>query len=261
MNFIRLLRDKNPLVHCITNAVSANDCANALLCLGARPVMAEHPEEVSDITAASAALLINMGMPSDSKLLAMKRSVMRAKADNIPYVLDCVGVSSSRLRLKAARELTEIYAPAVIRGNSSEISAMLSGRLTMNGVDASGRIPAQAEISEAAVSFNSTFAMSGKYDIIISGNNMGIVKNGSRSLSEVTGTGCMLGAITAAFLSVAEAFDAARYASLVMGICGETAQRDRGLGTYKIQLFDALSNIDDALVFRMKKEEYGTTAL
>ena len=40
----RVQREK-PLIHCITNPISMRDCANTLLAVSARPIMAEYPPE------------------------------------------------------------------------------------------------------------------------------------------------------------------------------------------------------------------------
>ena len=43
-------RQKQPLIHCITNPISINQCANTILAVGGRPMMAEHPKETQEIT-------------------------------------------------------------------------------------------------------------------------------------------------------------------------------------------------------------------
>ena len=48
------------LIHCITNPISINSCANAVLAIGARPIMAEHPEEVAEITETAGALILGI---------------------------------------------------------------------------------------------------------------------------------------------------------------------------------------------------------
>lgn len=58
------VRETSPLVHCISNLVSANDCANIVLAAGASPIMADDPEEVEEITALSRALCLSLGTPN-----------------------------------------------------------------------------------------------------------------------------------------------------------------------------------------------------
>ena len=123
---IRLLRQRRPLVHCITNGVSLNDCANILLAAGAKPVMAEAPEESAEITAQSDGLVLNIGMLTQSKLQAMLRSAEAAKQHGLPVLLDPVGVGASAFRRQAVAEILATGAVTVIRGNLSEISALAS---------------------------------------------------------------------------------------------------------------------------------------
>ena len=102
------VREKQPLIHCITNPISINQCANAILAIGARPIMAEHPLEVQEITETAAALMLNLGNITDARMLSMKTSHLAAKGKNIPVILDAVGIACSRLRRDYIAELLEI---------------------------------------------------------------------------------------------------------------------------------------------------------
>ena len=246
MDYLKNLQASNPLIHCITNTVTVNDCANALLAIGARPVMAEHPAETAEITARADALLINMGSVTASKIEAMKNSVLSAKEKNLPLVLDCVGISSSTLRHETVLDLLKIYTPRIIKGNASEIAALCTGKMSNGGVDADGKADAVAA-EELAKRTGAVIAVTGAEDIITDGARTAHVKNGSRLLSKVTGTGCMLGCIMAALITTADAYDAAKYGAAVMGICGETAAENyRGMGTFHARLMDAVSLVTDA---------------
>ena len=99
------IQQEAPLIHCITNPISINDCANILLAIGARPIMAEHPDEVAEITAIAKGLALNLGNITDARMASMKISAGAAKDKGIPFVLDLVGLSCSRLRQKYAKEL------------------------------------------------------------------------------------------------------------------------------------------------------------
>ena len=109
------IKDDKPLIHCITNPISIHDCANVILAVGARPIMAEHPAEVADITASAGALMLNLGNITDARIESMKRSMRRAVENDIPVLLDLVGVACSGLRLDLARELMSIGHPAVLK--------------------------------------------------------------------------------------------------------------------------------------------------
>ena len=119
-----LVREKHPLIHCITNPISINQCANAILAIGARPIMAEHPSEVREITETSDALMLNLGNITDARMVSMKNALLAAKEKGIPAILDAVGIACSKLRRNYISELLEIGIPTVIKGNYSEIYAL-----------------------------------------------------------------------------------------------------------------------------------------
>ena len=244
-NYLERLTLKSSVVHCITNTVTVNDCANAVLAIGARPVMAEHPRETAQITAAAGALLINTGSLTDSKIAAMKASAMSAKEHNIPFVLDCVGIASSDVRYETVKEILAINTPDIIKGNAAEITALCQGVMADSGVDASDADTDEAAIRAFAKRTGAVIAVTGGTDIITDGVKTARIKNGCEMLTKVTGTGCMLGCIMAAVAIVADAFAAAVYAAAVMGICGELADDSRGTGTFRVELMDNLSTITD----------------
>ena len=244
-NYLERLTEKSSVVHCITNTVTVNDCANAVLAIGARPVMAEHPKETAQITAAAGALLINMGSLTDSKIAAMKASAKSAKEHNIPFVLDCVGVASSDVRYETVKEILAINTPDIIKGNAAEISALCKGVMSECGVDAPDADIDETAVKAFAEKYGTVIAVTGETDIITDGVRTAHVKNGCEMLTKVTGTGCMLGCIMAAVASVADSFSAAVYAAAIMGVCGETADNGHGTGTFRVSLMDNLSTITD----------------
>lgn len=111
-----LVRETNPLVHCITNYVTVNDCANALLAVGASPVMADDRAEVAEITSIAQALLLNIGTLNRRTIASMKRATKTANTNGIPVILDPVGAGASKLRTRTAQSLVRIARPALIRG-------------------------------------------------------------------------------------------------------------------------------------------------
>ena len=220
------IKSTRPLVHCITNPVSANDCANAVLALGAKPVMAEYEGEMSEITSAANALSLNLGGISEEKMNAIEAAADTANKRGIPFVIDLVGVGCSSVRRNFAKEIIKKYSPAVIKGNQSEIFAMCGLAHNAKGIDSgdSAGIPEAAEaVSEAARLFGTVVMMSGKTDLISDGNRIIAAENGSDLMPYVTGVGCMLGAVTGSFLSVGDPFDSAVSAAITMGLAGEYA--------------------------------------
>ena len=253
---IRLLRQRRPLVHCITNGVSLNDCANILLAAGAKPVMAEAPEESAEITAQSDGLVLNIGMLTESKLQAMLRSAEAAKQHGLPVLLDPVGVGASAFRRQAVAEILATGAVTVIRGNLSEISALASldadtvsatdtpvgGLQPVNVPGAS--TPGQAAAA-AAAHYGCTAAVTGETDWVSDGKQRFPLHGGSPLLTRVTATGCMTSALIGAFLAAMpeKAALSAACGIQMMNRAGEYAAKkaDCKLGSFHTALFDAIS--------------------
>lgn len=200
-----------PLVHSITNYVTVNDCANALLAIGARPVMSHDPREAAEITRGSQALELNLG--ATEYIDAMFLSGQAARAKGIPRVIDPVGISGSTFRRETLRRMITELQPTAIRGNYSEIHALLANAGTGTGVDAVVDAAHPALSGEAlaremqdylrTLDFPMILVASGREDIIASRDALCFVKNGSPRMSRVTGTGCMATELLAAFLAVA----------------------------------------------------------
>lgn len=253
------VREYSPLIHCITNPISINQCANAVLAVGARPIMAEHPAEVEEITATARALMLNLGNITDARMESMRLSARTAQNRHIPVLLDAVGVACSRLRRGYIRKLLQEATPAVIKGNYSEIHALYRENYCSSGVDADAALDVQTldrTAMELARAYHTVILASGRVDIITDGKRLVHVKNGNPQLSGITGTGCMLGALTAAYLSVQPDMDAAVTACVVLGICGQLAETDRGSGSFQVNLVDKLSTVGKAEIERyMDREE------
>lgn len=232
-----------PLIHCITNPISITQCANAVLAVGARPIMAEHPKEVKGITKNAKALLINLGNITDVRMKSMKISMIEARKSDIPIVIDAVGVACSELRRRFAKKLIKKYVPSVVKGNYSEIKALYDEKYTSSGVDTEQNCRTEEIIkisAELAKKYKTVILASGKEDIIADGSRVLIIKNGTHKLSEVTGTGCMLGALCACFLAVSPAVEALVCACAILGYCGERTQA-YGM-SFLVELIDKLSD-------------------
>ena len=141
------IRAASPLIHCITNYVTVNDVANVLLAIGARPIMADDPEEVEEITALCAGLCLNIGTLNTRAIPSMLAAGQRARALGYPVVLDPVGAGASRLCTATALRILDEVRPTVIRGNISEVRTLAVGSGATQGVDANGRMPSSRRLS------------------------------------------------------------------------------------------------------------------
>lgn len=253
------VRERSPLIHCITNPISINQCANALLALGTRPIMAEHPCEVREITECASALMLNLGNITDARMESIKISAKVAAEKSIPALLDLVGISCSEMRRTFALDIVTKHRPAVIKGNFSEIRAFYDLSYTCAGVDADASLSVSGIAKAAAAlaeKYGCTVLASGKTDIVTDGKRVLLIKNGCELLSRVTGTGCMLGAICAAFLSVCPPLDAAFFACAFLGICGELAATEKYPGSFFVRLMDNIGTLtEDDIEKHIKTEE------
>lgn len=259
INLIRKkVKDAAPLIHCITNPISINQCANAVLAVGARPIMAENPKEVMGITKSAGAVLMNLGNITDVRKKSMLISAHTAKKNNIPVVIDLVGVACSKYRRSFAKKLIRNATPTVIKGNYSEICAFCDSGYEGSGVDADASLGTDKVLRAAKEISNKCKAIvlaSGKSDIVVSGDRVLYVKNGSERLAKITGTGCILGVLCAAFLAADRSSDAVVSACAVLGISGELSTNAAGNGSYLIELIDNLSNISDESVEKLLRIE------
>ena len=251
---LAMIKDRQPLVHHITNYVSANDCANTLLAIGASPIMADDEDEVADIVSIASALVLNIGTLNRRTIASMRRAGKKANAIGIPVVLDPVGAGATTLRSGTAGMILKEIQPAVIRGNMSEIKAISGLGAATKGVDASARDIQAAQdpdygrriAGELAARLNCTVAITGAVDIIAGGGKTYLIANGHSMLSRVTGTGCMCTSLIGAYCAVTKDFMSAAAAGiLTMGLAGEMAceklpAADRGAGTFRVKLLDAL---------------------
>jgi len=243
------VKENHPLIHCITNPISIHQCANAILAVGARPMMAEHPLEVREITESADALLLNLGNITDVRMESMLISAKAAKKKGIPIVLDAVGVACSELRRNFAFDLLKVVVPTIIKGNYSEINALCHKTYHSVGVDADTALDVVSvgKVAEKlAEKYGTVILASGKTDIVTDGKRLLYGENGSLQMATVTGTGCMLGALCAVYLSQGEALDAARAACTVFGICGQLAETEEGCGAFMTNLMNMLSVVKDA---------------
>ena len=254
------VRERRPLIHCITNYVTANDVANLLLACGASPIMADEPEEVEEITARCAGLCLNLGTPSRRTIPSLMRAGVKAGELGRPVVLDPVGVGASALRLRTAQELMARVTFTVLRGNVSELRALAGGQEHTRGVDAGGADAVTEAELERGVAFakgtarrtGTVVAVTGAIDLASDGEQCVVIRNGRPEMGLVTGTGCQLSALTAACLAASpeRPLEAAAAAVCAMGVAGELAwarmSPQDGNATYRDRIIDAVCRMDGA---------------
>lgn len=257
------VKNKNPLTHCITNFVTVNDCANAVLAIGASPIMSEDTEEVEEVVTIADALVINIGKLNQEQVESMKVSSAQANKTNTPVILDPVGVGISQLRNRVTLELIENYDLAAIRGNITEIKtiAKLTGVIsesnTAKGVDVSqddiitnDNLDANAKIiANLASKLNTVILASGPIDILSDGETTIAIDNGDEMMPQITGSGCMLSSIVGSCIGATNPLEGSLLAALLMTIAGQKARakvdsENAGTGSFRAYLIDYLYKLD-----------------
>lgn len=247
---LKQVREKNPLVHHITNYVTANDCANAVLAAGASPVMADAPGEAEAVTKMADGLVLNLGTLHTNRLAVMKSSAAVAGKRDIPVVLDPVGCGAIQARRDAARTLLETGVVSAVRGNYSEIAALSGMAGEEKGVDSSERISEKfiKQVISFAQKNHLIVAATGKIDLVTDGSRSVLIRNGCEALRRITGSGCMATSLCGAFCAAnrANTFEAVVSAIVMAGLAGEKAwaiEGVRGLGHFHMGFIDALGTI------------------
>lgn len=257
----KIQREK-PILHCITNAVTVNDCANILLAAGASPTMAHHPCEVEEITSGAAALVCNFGAIADYE--AMELAGARAHALGHPIVIDPVGVSGSSYRRQKCLALIQKIHPTAIRGNYSEIQALMDNSSTITGVDAEKSALSTTEeadfiqrMKQYAGNERIFLIASGAEDLITDGVSVFACSNGDPMMAKITGSGCMSSVMLGAFLAAESSVESAVACCAFLGRCGElaaeeTRQKKRGTMTFRQLMIDAVSLMPEQLLSGVK---------
>ncbi len=250
-NDLDRIRERHPLVHNITNYVVMNFTANALLALGASPIMAHAAEEMDEMLELAGALVLNIGTLSAAWVDSMFHAATAARRGSVPIVLDPVGAGATRFRTETARRLIMEARPSVIRGNASEILSLAGHFGQPKGVDAVHDTHEAAHAASAlARSSGAVVAVTGHEDLVTDGVKLVRINNGHPLMGRVTGTGCAATAIVGAFCAVeSDMLIASVGALLAFGVAGEQAARTNpGPGTYQMLLLDALDGLSPALI-------------
>ncbi|WP_353095172.1 hydroxyethylthiazole kinase [Tissierella praeacuta] len=251
LNLFNEIRVKTPLVHNITNYVTVNDCANAILAIGASPIMADDVAEVEEIVSISSSLVINIGTLNQRTITSMIMAGKKANELHIPVVLDPVGAGASSLRNKTTQKILSQVKIDVIRGNLSEISFVAGLNVSTKGVDTAKADEKNDAVKIAklvANKYSCVVGITGEVDVISDGIRIAKIANGHKLLSKVTGTGCMTSALVGSFCGITKDYYTAAVAGITaMGIAGEVSfekYKEIGKGSFHIGIIDALSNMN-----------------
>jgi hydroxyethylthiazole kinase len=253
-----VIRERRPLIHNITNYVVMNETANAILALGALPVMAHAREEVAEMVGLAGALVLNIGTLSPPWVDAMLIAGRTANERGVPVVLDPVGVGATAYRTETARRLLDEVDVAVLRGNAGEVATLVGVEAEVRGVESVGGGGDPAELAGAAArTFGVVAAVTGPVDHVSDGDRSAAVANGDAMLASITGTGCMSTAMTGCFLAAKDdSFEAAVEALVAFGVAGEDAALGaKGPGSFHVGLYDALAALDPATLTGRAKVE------
>ena len=265
-NILYTLRKKNPLVICITNDVVRTFTANGLLAIGASPIMSECSEDLKDLIVYASALLINIGTLTPEKVGYYKEAIKLAKEYDVPIILDPVGCHAGAYRLSVVLDLIKTDSISLLRGNQSEVKAVYDALSSNNKDDNSplGKGVDGAQVADSAIIayrlarlINCPVVATGEEDYVSDGTRIFAVPHGHPIMTAVTGTGCLLGAVLAAFfsayypcknrLSIGEFL---AYALAYYGLAGESAVQVSGVkpGSFSVAFMDSLYTLDDAVL-------------
>lgn len=264
---LKNIKEKNALTHCITNSVTINDCANAVLAIGGSPFMAEDAEELEEVVTIADVLVINIGKLSKNQIEAMEISCETADKTNTPIILDPVGVGVTELRNRTTVNLINNHNITAIRGNISEIKAIakLFGVLdesnTAKGVDVNAddiiteeNLKANGDlICKLASKLDTVILASGPIDILTDGKTTIAIDNGDDMMPLITGSGCMLSSIVGSCIGGSSPLEGSLVAILAMNIAGERArakveEKNEGTGSFRAYLIDYLYKTDGEIL-------------
>ncbi|MEC6830496.1 hydroxyethylthiazole kinase [Photobacterium toruni] len=237
------VREQKPLVVNITNYVVMNNTANALLAIGASPIMAHSRQEMAEMMHIAGSLVINIGTLDNEWIERMLFAVEQANANNKPIVLDPVGCGASVLRTQTARTLAAKANNLIIRGNASEIIALAGEASQTKGVDALDSSDTALAAAHALVTqYHANVVISGEVDYVVTASQTIRLSNGHHMMPYVTGMGCSLTALTGAFAAIGETSGLA--ATAIYAIAGEiAAEQSTGPATLQLNIIDGLYQI------------------
>lgn len=262
VEFMKIIEKTNPLVHALTNEITVNDVANAIICCGGSPTMAHHIDEVEEFTANADCLLINLGATE-----YLDQIYKSGKNKKVIKVFDPVGAAASEFRRAHARKIIKDIKPYVIRANRSEISALYYDKKTAKGVDANDLSKVNESdyiklVKDFAKKTKAIVVSSGEIDYISDGKEVYSIKNGSKWMKKITGSGCISTGVIASFVGSRPTFEVVLMACLFIALSAEVAEKltldeGGGSGTFRIYLLDVMSRFNDScqgLSIKLEKE-------
>lgn len=242
------IQEQKPLIHHLTNYVTAGDCANIAICFGASPVMADEISEMEEITGSADALVLNLGTINATKFLSMQKAQSAAHKKHIPIILDPVGVMASKMRHDAAQLLLK-SGVSILRGNYDEVKTLFLGQSCGKGVDSNSKALDSGTLAQSvAAKYNCVCVITGVIDALSDGEQTIFIENGHQFLTKVTGAGCMSTTLIACAAAVWEnKLLAAACGLMTMNFAAEEAasvlHNSAGPGSFKVRLFDAVYNL------------------
>jgi hydroxyethylthiazole kinase len=250
------VRERHPLIHYLTNFVTAGDVANVTLALGAAPVMARAPEEVEELAAQAGAVVLNTGTLTVQAIDVMILAGRRANARGVPVILDPVGAGGTAFRTEQVTRILASVRCACVRGNAGEIAALEGRTDGVRGVDVRGPVEdLDALARRLARRTGGAVAATGREDLLTDGTTTVRIANGHPLLARITGSGCM----ATAAVAVAAAVEPDPLAAAIAGLiwfevaAEQAAERAAGPGTFRAALIDAVAALDGpAIVSRAR---------
>lgn len=254
------VREKNPLIHCITNIVTVNDVANILLASGASPAMVEHPEEAADFAAIASGLYLNLGTITPEQVQGILAAAGSAAAKGVPVVVDPVACGVLNRRAELLKEIMSTGRVDVIKGNTAEIKSLAGAESLARGVDSLEDGNIDNLCLELAQEKKCIIAATGKVDTVTDGKRLAHIYNETPLFSYITGAGCMVGSVVAACVAVnpEDQWLATVTALCAFTIAGERAAQTSvtGPGSFRVALFDQLFNLRGADLIKEAKIQW-----
>lgn len=258
------VKEKNPLIHAITNPIAINMVANAILFQDAKAICAQHPDEMEDIVKISDALSLNLGNITDERKKSIEIASKFANINNVPVIIDLVGIGASKLRYNFSKKLLDNFKYKIIKGNASEILALSGKKTNARGVDVGEKdkinkknINEMIKIaSDLSFKYKTTVLITGKIDILVKQKLYYLIENGCEELSKITATGCMLTALISTFLSVTDEIEAALLGLLILEISAEVSQKSKPYSFF-VDLMDNIGTIDNETIEKFLKVKEG----
>ena len=266
------LKKERPLIHCITSPIAINDCANAVLAVGASPIMAEHPKEVAEIVRRAKGLSVSLANITDVRAESMGIALEAARESSVKSVIDLVGITCSQFRKELALSYINSYHPDIIKGNASEIRTLLGdGKVEAVGVDVAekDRITADDDtrlkdmgeaVKQLAIRYGCVVLATGAVDLVSDGQVVYGLCNGTERLASITGTGCILTCLTACYLSQVKPLYAAMLATSVLNISAQLAEEEYMLmaGNTAESITDSITKTYDGTEVRIGQGSFKT---